>query len=493
MAFTPLELASFKATGATTSRTTQDHYGDVVNVKDYGALGNNSADDYPAIQLAFDTAFGPAATPNGLVNSSKNRPVFFPDGKYLCLSGVPTLTRVVGGHIYGTGGGGAVAIFGLSGSNALNINGASGLVIEQMNFTGGGQTSGVGIDLNWDGATDSNGNDGLHNNFIRDVGIGAAATGIRIANGGFDGASNCFQNCDIGNVTNGIVAASATAINNMALRCSFSGTLANCVWSSLGSIHCFGLDLERDAPPSGGVTGFTLSISGSTATFSGSLSGIIGRQLWAAGLPTGDSAPTILSGSGTTWTLSGSFGSLSPGTNWLLGLSGFDVLVDSGLPVTVFGARSESSRCLGVSSGFVTAHAIECAGSAEIVNMRAKATLTAKIDNGSGSAGTTLTVTAASGSSLAIGDVITWSGATAPLTRITAFGSGSGGTGTYTVNNSLNVASTSMSAGGSASMDSCISTNGGFGLINGVAGGLYFRGCQTGSTSGFSGVFGQNI
>lgn len=55
--------------------------------------------------------------------------------------------------------------------------------------------------------------------------------------------------------------------------------------------------------------------------------------------------------------------------------------------------------------------------------------------------GTTLTVTAASGSPIAVGQTV-WGASNG--TVITAFGTGTGGTGTYTVNNSQSLASTSL-------------------------------------------------
>jgi len=74
--------------------------------------------------------------------------------------------------------------------------------------------------------------------------------------------------------------------------------------------------------------------------------------------------------------------------------------------------------------------------------------ITAKIDNGSGGAGTILNVTVTAGV-LAIGQVITGVGVSAN-TIITAFLSGTGGVGTYTVSNSQNVASESMTAASAA-------------------------------------------
>jgi hypothetical protein len=71
------------------------------------------------------------------------------------------------------------------------------------------------------------------------------------------------------------------------------------------------------------------------------------------------------------------------------------------------------------------------------------ASFTAKIDNGSGGAGTTLTVTVMSSGTILIGDTVSGAGVTAGTT-ISSFGTGTGGTGTYNVNNSQNVASEAM-------------------------------------------------
>jgi hypothetical protein len=70
---------------------------------------------------------------------------------------------------------------------------------------------------------------------------------------------------------------------------------------------------------------------------------------------------------------------------------------------------------------------------------------TGKIDNTAGTpaAGTTLTVSVVSSGTLAVGTVISGSGVTAGTT-ITAFGTGSGGVGTYTVTPSQLVTSTAM-------------------------------------------------
>jgi hypothetical protein len=74
----------------------------------------------------------------------------------------------------------------------------------------------------------------------------------------------------------------------------------------------------------------------------------------------------------------------------------------------------------------------------------ATASFTGTIDNGSGSSGTTLTVSSVASGTLAIGTVISGSGVTSGTT-ITAFGTGSGTVGTYTVSAVQLVSSTGMS------------------------------------------------
>src|SRR5262249_19456509 len=64
---------SFPATGAPTARTMPDRLSDVINVKDWGAVGNNAADDTAPIQAAIDRAI-----------SLGGGKVFFPAGSYRC-------------------------------------------------------------------------------------------------------------------------------------------------------------------------------------------------------------------------------------------------------------------------------------------------------------------------------------------------------------------------------------------------------------------------
>jgi hypothetical protein len=75
-----------------------------------------------------------------------------------------------------------------------------------------------------------------------------------------------------------------------------------------------------------------------------------------------------------------------------------------------------------------------------------RADFSATISNGGGGVGTILNVTAVAGGMLAVGQYIAGVGVTTG-TYIVSLGTGTGGIGTYNVNNSLNIASSSMGAG----------------------------------------------
>jgi hypothetical protein len=69
------KLTNITATGSTTARTLANRFADVVNVKDFGAVGNDVTDDTAAIQAAIDSLSG-----------AKGGIVFFPAGLYKTTS-----------------------------------------------------------------------------------------------------------------------------------------------------------------------------------------------------------------------------------------------------------------------------------------------------------------------------------------------------------------------------------------------------------------------
>ena len=80
------EMQLVKATDSVVGRSLANRFSDILNVKDYGAIGDGVTDDQPAIQAVIDKA-GP------------NSVVFFPEGTYRLESGPITLTKNV--NIYG--------------------------------------------------------------------------------------------------------------------------------------------------------------------------------------------------------------------------------------------------------------------------------------------------------------------------------------------------------------------------------------------------------
>jgi len=101
-----LHTATLTLPDTTYSRSLGEHLGDVVNVKDFGALGDNAADDTAAIQAALNYAFGPPNDPHGYLSpggAQLNRAVFFPNGYYRVSSPLPEFAITgcanVGGNI----------------------------------------------------------------------------------------------------------------------------------------------------------------------------------------------------------------------------------------------------------------------------------------------------------------------------------------------------------------------------------------------------------
>lgn len=110
MTDTPFTTFAYPVTGGTVNRTTPDRCSDVVNVKEYGAIGNGIADDTAAIQAAINAAFGPLSSPHGDSNPKLNKPLYLPAGSYRTTSSL-YLYSILGGHIFGAGNGSTQIFF----------------------------------------------------------------------------------------------------------------------------------------------------------------------------------------------------------------------------------------------------------------------------------------------------------------------------------------------------------------------------------------------
>jgi Pectate lyase superfamily protein len=226
-----LGLASIKASDGTTAASLANRFGQILNVKtDFGAVGNGTGDDGPAIQSAFDVAFGSRASPHGNANKYLNRPVFFPPGNYNV--GAPlTLFKVHGGHIFGSGsnntrltytgaftgndvtgsGGGANAITPL-----IITDGWANAVFEDINLSMGDNNS-TCFYLFWDGT----GGAGPTQNIFKNILTDTATVGFLI---GWQAAGLCsettFITCNATSHSSyGYRNISSNALNNIFLGC----------------------------------------------------------------------------------------------------------------------------------------------------------------------------------------------------------------------------------------------------------------------------------
>lgn len=144
-----------------------------------------------------------------------------------------------------------------------------------------------------------------------------------------------------------------------------------------------------------------------------------------------------------------------------LSLSDLQAITGS-LNIVIDGYAHNAASCnLSAATSFSSAASIiqtAINGSLSTIN-----TMTAAI------AGTTLTVSAAAGSPIAVGQTVQGVGVTAG-TRITALGTGTGGTGTYTVNNTQTVASEAMTTVPTSAVVTYDSVSGAFVITSGITG-----------------------
>ncbi len=198
---------AYPVTGGPTNRTTPDRLADIVNVKDYGAIGNGVADDASAIQAAVDAAFGSAASPHGTTATS-NKLLFFPNGNYNISTPI-VMTKVLGARIVGAGQF-AVSIGGSNGSWVTN--GCQDCRFENIEFFSSGSPTGkIAFELDWDGV----GSVQLRGNSFINCEFSGGDYPLRIGFSGHDGSGNSFDACDWNNAgVAGMVTWSASATRN---------------------------------------------------------------------------------------------------------------------------------------------------------------------------------------------------------------------------------------------------------------------------------------
>jgi hypothetical protein len=202
----------------------------MINVKDYGALGDNVADDTAAIQAAIDAAFGSASAPNG-TQFQKNQPLYFPAGHYK-TSAPLIITKLQGGKVYGDGRFTTTIRNAVAGSTVFKTNGCGYSSFADMNIIG--SAGAVLFDLDWDGTS---GGAALQSNSFRDVHFQTGAVGLRIGASLKMGSENLIENCYFGGQTEaGLKTCNSNALQNTVI----GGNIAGCkrgIYIAAGSIR----------------------------------------------------------------------------------------------------------------------------------------------------------------------------------------------------------------------------------------------------------------
>jgi hypothetical protein len=127
-------VGSIQTGTSATARTVQAKLRDVVSVKDFGAVGDGTTDDYAAIAAALaavDTAGGKGGT------------VFFPAGIYLSNSKITVPDRV---RLKGVGSRGSILNLGYDGV-LLEFDSTTNTGVENMRLGLGSYAAAVGIDI----------------------------------------------------------------------------------------------------------------------------------------------------------------------------------------------------------------------------------------------------------------------------------------------------------------------------------------------------------
>lgn len=240
LASTPFTSFSFLATGASTPRSDPDRWADIFNVKDYGAKGDNTTDDYAAIQACFDAAFGPASSPHGNGGGYRNRAVYFPAGRYVVRTPL-SVTAVWGGRIFGDGilsssitFTGTIAPVSAEGwCPTLWLNGCNYTTIQGLSFSGPSDTTNHSTVCIWWGPDGANGGSSAHGNTI--INIFTQNTSYGIIHGSTNSAANsentyigCNLNIhEIGMYLSGGNTLNFRMIGGGATTCSVAGIKTN--------------------------------------------------------------------------------------------------------------------------------------------------------------------------------------------------------------------------------------------------------------------------
>lgn len=231
MADTPFLTWEFPAGLANmVPRSDRERIQDILNVKEFGAKGDNEADDHDAIQNCIDAAYGAASDPHGNANVTLNKAVYFPAGHYKIGSPL-MLTAVQSGHLFGDGRM-ATWIANPYGTHVFDSDGLENTVFERMRVDATGAGACFNVDVPTKSAIMS-----IKNNSWYDVMTVAGTHGLRIGASDIGGENMVLSNCYLQQHT----VAAVELISTQAIGGTMiGGNLASSVIGILNSGGCWG-------------------------------------------------------------------------------------------------------------------------------------------------------------------------------------------------------------------------------------------------------------
>lgn len=247
----------FTVPGTSVSRTLGDRAADFVCVSDFGAVGDDTHDDGPAIQAALDAAFGPATLPNWRTYQRLNKTVVFPPGIFKTGQQL-YINTLQGGAIIGAGQY-ATRIRYAGPDSQGGGNGSLGytalLVAQSMTYT---RIKGITFDVtdsnaavavtlqNWCQQTDTTPSVPVYNNGTAnswtDCGfVGSSLSGFVVYQGAYAlGSEQLFTSCRWENCASygGLRIVQANALNYLLKNCLFKNCTMgiSCVEGSVNAI-----------------------------------------------------------------------------------------------------------------------------------------------------------------------------------------------------------------------------------------------------------------
>jgi hypothetical protein len=292
----------------------RDRSGDVVNAKEFGAVGNGTADDTAALQACLDHCFGPAGRPNGTNRVHNNKVFYLPSGRYK-ISAPLTVTYLHGGRILGAGRFVSQIENVTPGSSVFVTNGCGYSHFEGLRLTAA--AGGKSFDLDWDRSA---GGPALQSNTFADMFFDGGSVGVEIGHSGFMGSENLFLNCFwLGQKTAGLLTSNFNALQQTIIGGNFQGC-GRAIFVGAGSVPAIegvGFQTSGDCDIyTGSLANNSMSVSGCRSESRNFINNAGGQSLHVSGCSHVGSANgyflTQVGGFGVISSCISTFGSIIP-------------------------------------------------------------------------------------------------------------------------------------------------------------------------------------